>query len=164
MTNKKHFNEEGINGTGEGVVNVNSQDFIGLREAVIRHARKQTTEQKIKFGLLSLRYQMEHYVTEAKTKRVVEAGEFLKRYLELINVKNKYFAKYIGIEESNLSSIINGRRKINIDLAFKLGRIFDLSPNLWLQIQSKNELLKVEDSRKADYNKFSLDELLNKAG
>ena len=161
--NKKYINPGGVTGTGEGVVNVNSKDFIALREAVKAHAEKQTVEQKVKYGLLSLQYQMERYVSDKTPEMIIEAGEFLRRHLALINVKNKVFAKYIGLEESNLSSIIKGRRKINIDLAFKLGRIFNLSPDLWLLVQSKNELLRIDDSRKTEYDKFRLDELLKKA-
>lgn len=161
--NKKYINLGGVNGTGEGIVNINSKDYIGLQEAIKFHAGKQSPEQKIKYGLLSLRYQMESYVSANTPKIIVDAGVFLKRHLDVINIKNKEFAKYIGLEESNLSSIIKGRRKINIDLAFKLGRIFNLNPDLWLLVQSKSELLKIDDSRKAEYDKFRLDDLLKKA-
>lgn len=161
---KSYLNEEGLNGTGEGIVNVNSPDFIGLQEAVRLHAEKQSDEQKMTYGLLSLRYQMETYVFEKTPQEVLPVGYFLKKHLETINVKNKVFAQYIGLEESNLSSVIKGRRKVNTDLAFKLSRIFNLPPDLWLLIQSKNELLDFDEEKKAKYDHFGLEELLKKAG
>jgi len=74
---------------------------------------------------------MESYVSQKKPSAIIAVGEFLKKHLKAIKIKNKDFAKYIEIEESNLSSIIRGRRKITIDLAFKLGQVFNLDPNLW---------------------------------
>ncbi|MEO1588637.1 MAG: hypothetical protein AAFS00_15210, partial [Bacteroidota bacterium] len=68
-----------------------------------------------------------------------------------------------GLEESNLSSILKGRRKVNMDLAMKFGNIFQLRPELWLLVQSKNELLEVDHASKTDYQKFQLNELLKKA-
>lgn len=71
---KKYLNEEGLNGTGEGIVNVNSPDFIGLREAVKAHAAKQSEEQRISYALRSLRYQMETYISENTPERVLSVG------------------------------------------------------------------------------------------
>jgi len=152
-------NEGGINGTGKGIVNTNSKDFKGLQNAIIEHAKKQSPEDKIKYKLISLKLQMQTYISKEDVKEKIEVGEFLKRHLKAINIKNKQFANYIEIEESNLSSIINGRRKINIDTAFKLGQLFNINPNFWLLVQSKNELLEV---RKNKYQKYKLKDLLKK--
>lgn len=63
-----------------------------------------------------------------------------------------------------IGSIIKGRRKVNIDLAFKLSRIFNLRPDVWLLIQSKNELLGLDEEEKSQYDQFKLEELLKQAG
>lgn len=107
---------------------------------------------------------MASYVSEKNPSERIEVGEFLKRHLRAIKVKNKDFASFIEMEESNLSSIIRGRRKINTDLAFKLGALFDLSPDLWLLLQSKNELLGVDKERRIFYKKYKLEDLLKKVG
>ena len=107
---------------------------------------------------------MENYVLINAPSEIIEVGEFLKKHLKAIKVKNKEFATYIELEESNLSSIIRGRRKINIDVAIKLGQVFERDPNLWSLIQSKNELLAVDKKRKLEYQKYKLDDLLKKVG
>lgn len=160
----KEINPGGINGTGKGVVNTNSKDFKGLREAIKEHAKKQTPLDRIRYELISLKFQMESYISNEEPSPIVEVGEFLRKYLKAIKIKNKEFANYIDLEESNLSSIIRGRRKINIDLAFKLGQVFNLNPNLWLLIQSKNELLGIDKKRRMDYQKYRLEDLLKKVG
>ncbi len=158
----KEINEGGVNGTGKGVVNTNSKDFQGLRKVILEHAKNQSPQDRISYELISLKFQMESYVSEKDPAVLIEAGAFLKKHLKAIKVKNKDFANFIDLEESNLSSIINGRRKITIDLAFKLGALFDLSPNLWLLIQSKNELLRVGEKKRISYKKYKLENLLKK--
>ena len=64
----------------------------------------------------------------------------------------------------NLSALFKGKRKINPDLALKLGEIFRVDPTLWINIQSKNELLGVDKQRRMDYQKYRLEDLLKKVG
>lgn len=154
------INEGGINGSGTGVVNVNSEDYKALQKAIIDHSKQRTPEQKTKTRLWSLRLQMETYVSCEKPKSFVEVGTYLKEHIKAIGVKNKNFANYIEIEESNLSAIITGRRKINTTLAYKLGEMFNLDPGLWLRIQNRNELLKLKKEGKTGNKKYELDDLL----
>ncbi len=158
----KVINPGGINGSGKGVVNTNSKDIKVLRDVIREHAENQSPEDRVKIELFSLKLQMESYINGVTPSKIVSTGTFLKEHLKAIKVKNKVFAKYIDLEESNLSSIIQGRRKINIDLALKLGQVFGLDPNLWLLIQSKNELLQVDEKRILKYQKYRLEELLKK--
>ncbi|MEO0684725.1 MAG: HigA family addiction module antitoxin [Cyanobacteria bacterium J06649_11] len=158
----REINPGGVNGTGKGVVNTNSKDFIGLRKAILEHAKNQSDQDRIRYDLISLKFQMESYIKEEQPPNIINAGEFLRKHLKAIKVKNKDFAKFIEIEESNLSSILRGRRKINTDLAFKLGELFNTNPNLWLLIQSKNELMGLASARKINHKKYKLEDLLKK--
>lgn len=163
MKKERIINEGGVNGTGKGIVNVNSKSFKGLRNAIVKHSELQSDEDRIRIELLSLRFQMEGYMLGGENNEIIEVGYFLKEHLKAIKVKNKHFANYLEVEESNLSSIIKGRRKITTDFALKLGQVFKLDPNLWLLIQSKNELKKLEKGQKDRYGKYRLEELLKKA-
>ena len=160
----KIINEGGINGTGQGVVNINSSDYKDLQKAVQEHAKKQSFHQKINYELISLKLQIESYIEEIEPVVIVSSGVFLRKYLKAINVKNKEFANYIEMEEANLSMIMKGKRKINTELAYKLGQIFNINPNYWLLIQSKNELLRIDNKRKTTFKKYRLNDLLQKAG
>lgn len=154
------INPGGVNGTGKGVVNINSKDYKGLQRAIIEHAKQQSPEERMKYALISLRFQMESYLSQSSPDKIIEVGYYLKEHLKAIGISNKAFAKYIDIEDSNLSAIIKGRRKVNIDIAFKLGEVFELDPNLWLLIQGKNDLLKIDSQRRLKYKKYNLKELL----
>ena len=55
MNKKKIINEGGINGTGEGVVNINSKDYIGLQKAVQAHHQNRDKKELIYFKLASVK-------------------------------------------------------------------------------------------------------------
>jgi len=164
MNKDKFLNREGINGTGTGVVNVNSEDFKALQQAIIEHNKKYTPEERMKYDLIALHIQMKFYISKDYDREYRSVGEFLKGYVKAIGIKNKTFAQYIDIEESNLSAIIRGKRKINLNLALKLEHIFGVDADIWLRVQSKNELQKLKEERKDDYEKYQLADLLKKAG
>lgn len=107
---------------------------------------------------------MEDYFQEQNPARIITVGTFLRKFIVILELKHKFFANYIGIDDSNLSALLKGRRKLNIDLAIKLSKIFNISPTLWLGIQNKNELLSFDDNNKSDYDKYNLDDLLKKVG
>jgi addiction module HigA family antidote len=162
MTKKRNIKPGEIIGTGEDLVNQNSQDFKALQKAIRARSEELEESEKIAHQLLSLRFQMESYLEEASPKRMKQAGEFLEAFITALHIKKKDFARYIGYKESNLSAIFSGKRKINTDLAIKFGEIFRLDPVLWLSIQNKNELLELFNSDKAKYEKYQLKDLLEK--
>ena len=86
--------------------------------------------QKIK----GVKYRMYSYLNNRSSEDFIPVGSFLKELVEIIGVSNKDFATYIGLKNTNLSAIYAGKRKINHDLAMKLGYIFDINPALWLHI------------------------------
>lgn len=163
MEKEKVINEGGINGSAEGTIDYHSADFLALQAMIKASAEKLDETEKLNNTLLSIRFQMETYVREGGDKMVL-AGEFIERFLMAIKVKKKDFAAYIEYDEPNLSALLKGRRKINSDLAIKLGRIFKVNPAIWLNIESKNELLKVVREQEEGYGKYSLEALLLKAG
>lgn len=154
--------EGGVNGLGIGVVNTNSNEFKFLRSKIEEESKKQTQKEILENNFLSLRFQMESYL-EREEDEVLEVGWFLKEFIKALGVKNKVFAEYIGFRESNLSALYKGQRKVNIDLALKLGKIFNVDPALWIHIQSKNELRKIKEENKRKYVKYNIDDLLKKA-
>lgn len=133
-------NEGGVNGLGESLVNTRSQDFLALKEMIKSNYAKQSERENIENGLLSVRFQMESYLSSSSHDVHIESGEFIERLLRVVNVKKKRLAEYIDYEYSNFIALIKGRRKINVDVAIKLGQIFKIDPAIWLHIESKNEL------------------------
>ena len=163
METEKIINAGGINGLGEASVNTGNKDFKKLLSTIKEISSNQSEEEIIDNEFLSIRFQIESYLT-ATTNEIILAGEFIEKYLAVIKIKKKDFAKYINYEETNLSALIKGRRKINLDIALKLGKIFKINPEVWLRIESKNDLILQSKKMKEDYDKYSLQDLLKKAG
>lgn len=105
MSKKEFINEGGINGTGTGVVNVNNESFKTTRGLIEKACAAQSDDRKIKTKISSLRFQMEDYLRDENPSEFITAGWFLNELIQSIQVKNKVFANYIGIQASNLSAL-----------------------------------------------------------
>jgi len=154
MKKSKFVNEGGINGLGESLVNLTSHSFKSLQEAIIAHHATQSESEVMKNSMISLRFQMESYLS-SEIENIIPAGNFIEKFLKVVGVSKKKFSEYIEYDYSNLIATLKGRRKVNPDLAIKVGKIFGVSPAIWLHIESKNELsayLRSEPS----YEKYSL--------
>lgn len=161
MKQDKVINEGGINGLGESLVNMNSHDFKFLKELIQKSAETQEEESRIENGLLSVRFQMESYLNASlRIEDINPAGSYVEQLLKVIKVTKKQFAEYIDVDYSNFIAVLKGRRKINSELAIKLGQIFKVDPTIWLHLESKNELMTTLD----DYEgSFTLSDLLKRA-
>lgn len=157
-----NLNEDGINGLGEPLVNTNSSEFKELQDVISKRSLNQSKSKVIENKLLSLRFTMENYL-HTNDNSYVEVGWFLKELLRSLEIKNKTFAEYIDFKESNLSALFSGKRKVNFDLALKLGKIFRIDPALWIHIQSKNELIKLKKELRNAYKNYNIKDLIKKA-
>jgi addiction module HigA family antidote len=155
---------EGIIGDGTGLINPNSEDFRILREEIMKHSSGMSNEEKMRIRIKGVKYRMASYLNDRSKEKLIPVGSFLKELVEIIQVPHKDFAAYIGMKNTNLSAIYRGRRRINHDLAMKLGHIFNMSPALWLNIQNKVELLEIRSQSEKEYQKYRLNDLLKKVG
>jgi addiction module HigA family antidote len=59
----------------------------------------------------------------------------------------------LGVPSGRITDILNERRSISADTAFRLGRYFGNRPQFWLDLQSEYDLALVERERGADIEK-----------
>lgn len=164
MSKEKADIENGRIGNGSGLINPNSEDFRLLQEKILAHSAEISNEEKIQNLIRGLKYRMESYLTDRSSEKLIPVGNFLKEFVEIIKVPHKDFAAYIGLKNPNLSAIYKGTRRINHDIAMKLGHIFDMDPALWLHIQNKVELQEIRSKGEKDYQQYQLNDLLKKVG
>lgn len=157
----KEANVGGINGLGKSLIDTKSDDFKYLQNLIQQKYESLSRSEKISNDLLSIRFQMESYLSSTVSADEIKLpGYFIELFLSSIGVSKKQLSNYVEYEYSNLIALIKGRRKVNSDLAIKLGQIFRIEPVIWLHIESKNELMKELVKSK---NNFSLKELLKRA-
>ena len=76
-------------------------------------------------------------------------GKIIKEdYLTPLSVTIKDMAELLGISRKTLSKIINERGSISPDMALRLSRAFDTTPDLWLNLQKNYDLWHAEFSSK----------------
>ena len=69
-------------------------------------------------------------------------------YLKPLLITIKKIAELLGISRKTMSKIINGRGSVTPDMALRLSRAFDTTPDLWLNLQKNYDLWQAEHSSK----------------
>jgi len=157
---KKKKYKEPSNGVLTNRMDIGTKEFNEFQAILLNKSKAQTELQKKRIELMALKFKMEDYL-KSEDMDLKFTGEFIKACLKITQVHQNKFANYIGLKPSNLSKIIGGERPISHDIALILGRIFNVEPMIWLDVQAKNELIKMAKSNKNKYAKYSLDELIN---
>lgn len=70
----------------------------------------------------------------------IHPGEFLAETLQELGVSQAEFARTIGVSPMRISHVINGTRPVTAELALLFGRVFDQSPQYWLNLQTTFDL------------------------
>ena len=89
----------------------------------------QEEEELIHITKLIAEYEAQHYHLPFTPKTLVEMIELKMFELKL---KQRDLAKLLGVTENRISEVLNGKRKINIDLAKKLYIKLDVDPQFIL--------------------------------
>ena len=71
-------------------------------------------------------------------------GKILKRELEARGLSANKVALALGVPSGRITDILNGKRAITPDTAIRLGEFFVNSPQFWLNLQTRYDLLKAE--------------------
>lgn len=86
-----------------------------------------------------------------KKRRPVHPGELLqKEFLEPLELSAYRLAQLIDVPRSRISDIINKKRDITADTALRIARLFDMSPEFWMNAQSHYALECARDEKEAD--------------
>jgi len=83
------------------------------------------------------------------TRRPTHPGNIIKEdYLLPLSISIKDMADTLGVSRKTLSKIINERGAITPDMALRLSRAFDTTPDLWLNLQQNYDLWNAENASK----------------
>jgi len=82
-------------------------------------------------------------------RRPTPPGNIIKEdYLLPLSITIKGMADTLGVSRKTLSKIINERGSITRDMALRLSRAFDTTPDFWLNLQKNYDLWKAETASK----------------
>ena len=76
-----------------------------------------------------------------KTRQPTHPGGILKRhYIEPLKLKITEVAIDLGVSRKTISKIINEKGSITPEMALRLAKAFNTSPQLWLNLQTNYDL------------------------
>lgn len=68
--------------------------------------------------------------------RAIHPGEILREELQERGIKQKDFARQIGVQATHLNEFIKGKRNLNEDLAIKLEQRLDIPYKTWMNLHN----------------------------
>jgi len=81
-------------------------------------------------------------------RRPVYSGVLLKKdILEPLKLTITEVASNLGVSRKTLSKLTNERISLSLDMAVRIGRATDTSPESWMNMQSKLNLWKSEQKK-----------------
>ena len=71
----------------------------------------------------------------------IKPGEILlEEFMKPLGLGINALAKKLDVPPGRISEIINGKRSVTADTALRLGRFFNVSPEIWTGLQADYEL------------------------
>ena len=67
-------------------------------------------------------------------------GEHLREAMDDWGLTQYRLAKELGVQQTRIMEIVKGRRAVSADTALRLGRLFDTSPDYWMNLQTNYDL------------------------
>jgi addiction module HigA family antidote len=67
-------------------------------------------------------------------------GEHLREAMDDWGLTQYRLAKELGVQQTRIMEIVKGRRALSADTALRLGRLFDTSPDYWMNLQINYDL------------------------
>lgn len=90
------------------------------------------------------------------TKKIkpIHPGEILlEEFLKPMGISQYRLAKDINVPSRRINEIVHGKRAVSTDTALRLSRYFGLSERFWLNLQTRDDIEVLKDSRKTNVNR-----------
>ena len=85
------------------------------------------------------------YAVTAPMHNPPHPGGVLKDALKDMNLKITEAAKWLGVDRVTLSKIVNGKAAISTEMALRLAKALNTTPNLWLNMQQAFDLWQTKE-------------------
>ena len=82
-------------------------------------------------------------------------GELLREeIMPALKLTQEQLAERLGVSRRTINEIVGEKRSVTADMAHRLAKFLNTTPDLWLGLQSEFDLWKAHDKRQTDYAKI----------
>jgi addiction module HigA family antidote len=93
--------------------------------------------------------------TKQKKLPPTHPGELLRdEIMPAAKLTQDRLAGLLGVSRRTINEIVAEKRSLSADMAHRLARLFNTTPELWLGLQQDVDLWKAASTREADYRKI----------
>lgn len=90
-----------------------------------------------------------------KTRRPTHPGELLREEtLPAAKLSQSELANRLGVSRRTVNDLVHERRSINPDLAHRLARIFNTTPEFWLRLQEAVDVWETLQANREKYDRL----------
>ena len=75
-----------------------------------------------------------------RTSKSQNPGEVLQSFIDDYQINAFSLSKSLNVAYQSVTNIINGKARISVQMALRLGQYFGNSPKYWLDIQTSSEI------------------------
>jgi addiction module HigA family antidote len=82
-------------------------------------------------------------------------GEVLREdVLPATGLTQEQLAQRLGVSRRTINEILNERRPVSVDMAHRLARIFNTTPDVWINMQTALDLWEAAETNKDVYQQI----------
>ena len=94
-------------------------------------------------------------VLNGRKRRPTHPGELLREeILPTIEMSQERLAERLGVSRQTINELVNEKRSISIDMAYRLGRLFNMDPTTWIRMQEAVDVWDALQTRSKEYEKI----------
>ncbi|MFH1350267.1 MAG: HigA family addiction module antitoxin [Pseudomonadota bacterium] len=90
-----------------------------------------------------------------RTRKPTHPGELIREdLLPETGISQADLARLMGVSRRTISEVIHERRRLTPDIAFRLAKVFDSTPEMWLNMQQAVDLWEASKNHGREYDKI----------
>lgn len=92
---------------------------------------------------------------DRRERKPTHPGELIREdLLAEAGLSQNKLAQLIGVSPKTISDIVNECRRVTPDLALRLARVFNSTPEMWLNMQQAVDLWEAQNTHRREYERI----------
>src|SRR5207249_1765321 len=90
-----------------------------------------------------------------RKRRPTHPGALLREeILPHVGLNQTQLADLLGVGRQTINEIVTERRSVSIDMAYRLGRLFNMDPSTWIRMQEAVDVWDVLEANRDTYEQI----------